>query len=226
MLHTPCGGLIHPLRTASTCHVFSISMLCDCSVAQLMNYYTWTLMNLHSKEFRLTPVYIRSCLYCVISIKTLQHDTGKGGLLWILAYLPDWTIEADWRCNSLEIQCNYKSSKLHEFQSLHWVCFSSSMSQHPFPTGDFTQKERMRACINMCWTVFHSWQFFAVYGTVSLNYASLGIVLGLSVEGRGEQMEMWVRNKARYFLLTEKRVSDSLWLAEGVCCMHRLGSSQ
>lgn len=27
------------------------------------------------------------------------------------------------------------------------------------------------------------------------------------------------RDKARYSLLMEKRVSDSLWLAEGVCCV-------
>lgn len=25
--------------------------------------------------------------------------------------------------NSLEIQCDYNKFKLHEFQSLHWVCF-------------------------------------------------------------------------------------------------------
>lgn len=46
--HTPpchphlVGGLIHPPQTASTCHVFGISMLCGRSAAQLRSYNAWT----------------------------------------------------------------------------------------------------------------------------------------------------------------------------------------
>ncbi len=62
--------------------------------------------------------------------------------------------------------------------------------------------------------------FFTVYDTVHLNYGSLGIVCGLNIVGRGEQMEMWVRDKGRHSLLMKKRVSDSLGLAEGLLCAH------
>lgn len=100
------------------------------------------------------------------------------------------------------------------------------MSPRHSLTGDFTRKQRTRACIHVCWTVFHSCQFFfTVYDTVHLNYESLGIVCGLNIAGRGEQMEMWVRDKGRHSLLMKKRVSDSLWLAEGLFCAHRPGSS-
>lgn len=58
-----------------------------------------------------------------------------------------------------------------------------------------------------------------------LNYGSLGIVCGLNVAGKGEQMEMWVRDKGRHALLMKIRVSDSLWLAEGLLFAHRLDSS-
>lgn len=66
---------------------------------------------------------------------------------------------------------------------------------------------------------------FTVYDTVLLNYGSLGIVCGLNIVERGDQMEMWVRDKGRHSLLMKKRVSDSLWLAEGILCAHRPGSS-
>lgn len=96
--HTPCGRLIHPPQSASTHRVFSISMLRDCSAARLMKYHAWTLMNhfwnvtyiKHTEEFALLQY---KPVLCNAQLK--QHDTGKGGLLWLLAHLPDQTIEAD-----------------------------------------------------------------------------------------------------------------------------------
>lgn len=87
-----------------------------------------------------------------------------------------------------------------------------------------TENEGMHSCV-LERISFLAGFFFTVYDTVHFNYVRLGIVHGLNIAGGGEQMEMWVRDKGRFSLLMEKRVSDSLWLAEGVCLVRSPASS-
>lgn len=67
--------------------------------------------------------------------------------------------------------------------------------------------------------------FFTVYDTMHFNYVRLGIVHGLNIAGGGEQMEMWVRDKGRFSLLMEKRVSDRRGWQRGVCLVRSPASS-
>lgn len=65
----------------------------------------------------------------------------------------------------------------------------------------------MCLCVLDTWhtrTAFHSWLFYSI--------------LHQNIVERGEQMEMWVRDKDRHSLLVKEWVSHSLRLAERLLC--------